>query len=52
MENQIKTELPTEVQAPVVREISFDDSPIMTVAFTGDLSPAGLKDYVDKALLG
>lgn len=46
--NQTKTELPTEVQTPVVREISFDDSPIMTVAFTGDLSPAGLKDYVDK----
>jgi multidrug efflux pump subunit AcrB len=42
-----KGELPQEAEDPVIKEISFDEFPIMQVSISGDVSPVQLKAIAD-----
>jgi len=42
-----KGELPQEAEDPVIKEISFDEFPIMQVSISGDVSPVQLKGIAD-----
>jgi multidrug efflux pump subunit AcrB len=41
-------ELPQEVEDPVIKEVSFDEFPIMQISISGDVSPVQLKEIADK----
>ena len=43
----VKSDLPSESKDPVVREVSFDDQPILTVAMTGPYDGLTLRTYAD-----
>jgi multidrug efflux pump subunit AcrB len=43
-----KAELPTEVEEPILKEISFADFPILIVNISGDISPVRLKVIADE----
>lgn len=43
-----KSELPTDAKEPVVKEVSFDDTPIWTFAISGDYDGFELYDYAKK----
>jgi multidrug efflux pump subunit AcrB len=43
-----KAELPTEVEEPILKEISFADFPILMVNISGDISPVRLKVIADE----
>lgn len=45
--NSLKSELPDEATEPVVKEISFDDQPILTLAITGPFDGFTLKKYAE-----
>lgn len=42
-----KGELPQEAEDPVIKEISFDEFPIMQISISGDVSPVQLKTIAD-----
>ena len=41
-------DLPQEIEDPVIKEISFDEFPIMQISISGDVSPVQLKEIADK----
>ncbi|MCU0915188.1 MAG: efflux RND transporter permease subunit [Planctomycetes bacterium] len=41
-------ELPQEIEDPVIKEISFDEFPIMQISISGDVSPVQLKEIADR----
>lgn len=45
--SEIKTELPTDTEDPSVKEISFDDQPILTIALSGPQGGLALRDLAD-----
>jgi multidrug efflux pump subunit AcrB len=44
---ETESELPDEAEKPVVREISLDDQPILTLAITGPYDGLTLREYAD-----
>lgn len=47
--SEIKSELPDDAEDPSVKEISFDDQPILTIALSGSLNGLALRDLADSA---
>ncbi|MFA5022489.1 MAG: efflux RND transporter permease subunit, partial [Patescibacteria group bacterium] len=46
--NDLKKDLPTDSNDPVVKEISFDDTPIMSVSITGPYDGFTMRKYADE----
>lgn len=46
--NSLKTDLPADTNEPIVKEISLDDTPILTMALAGPYDGFTLKKYADK----
>ncbi|MFA6410122.1 MAG: efflux RND transporter permease subunit [Candidatus Buchananbacteria bacterium] len=46
--SDLKKDLPTDANDPIVKEISFDDTPIMTVSITGPYDGFTMRKYADE----
>lgn len=47
--SEVKTDLPDDAEDPSVKEISFDDQPILTIALSGPLDGLALRSIADTA---
>lgn len=45
--NNVKTELPTDANDPLVQEVSIDDTPVWIASFTGPMDGFALRDAAD-----
>ena len=47
--SEVKSELPDDAKDPSVKEVSFDDQPILTIALSGPLDGLALRSLADTA---
>lgn len=47
--SEVKSELPDDAEDPSVKEVSFDDQPILTIALSGPLDGLALRSLADTA---
>lgn len=47
--SEVKSELPDDAEDPSVKEISFDDQPILTIALSGPIDGLALRSIADTA---